>query len=135
METEIKWAEVAHYYQKSEILIQTNDVGIREMLGAQGTRGVMYATRAHAMLSRWGQHKPILRALEDMTEDEAMELWNSVLGRVAFDESLYSPYGTPLRMYLTKADFWLPNEFHWLISKGFDVFGLIASGQAVRKET
>ena len=27
-----------------------------------------------------------------------------------------------------------PKEFQWLISRGFDVFGLIESGQAIRKE-
>lgn len=117
METEIKWADVAHYYQKSEILIQTNDVGIREMLGAQGTRGVMYATRAHAMLSRWGQHKPILR--DDKTEAEETEIRRM---ETSEETIMRLKYGVMSPKVLAK---------HF--EMGIDVFGLIKSGQAIRK--
>lgn len=112
-----KWADVAHMYLKSEILIQTNDAGIREMLGAQGTRGVMYATRAHAMLSRWSQHKPILRHRDDMTGEER----NTHFTRLAqfYADGVEVPIG------------W---ETFSLISMGVDAFGLIEAGEAIRKE-
>jgi len=135
-----KWADVAHYYSKSEIFIQTEDVGIREMLGVRGTRGVMYATRAHAMHSRWSQHKPILRHRDDMTEAEAKELFSQSRPS-PFDETIFSvSYGNELNYYRSNhfslpfnRSVWRAIEFLWLISKGFDMFGLIESGQAIRK--
>lgn len=131
---EIKWEEVAHHYSRSKISIssgsEVHDVSELSIY----PHGILIEFGRGGFVFTWEEHKPILCAVEDMTEAEAMELWNSVPGRVAFDESLYSPYGSPLRMYSTKADFWLPNEFHWLTQRGFDVFGLIESGQAIRKE-
>jgi hypothetical protein len=68
--------------------------------------------------------KLILRPLSSMTEEEATELdWNQRIGW----ESRWDGIGRPQVIY--------PREFHWLIKKGFDIFGLIESGLAIEKTT
>ena len=135
MSQETKWQEVAHYYSKSGIFIQTDDKGIREMLGAQGTRGVMYATRAHALLSHWSQHKPILRHLDDITEDEDRECME-VHTRWVDEENWTDKESLKKVIWSLAKENKAFDQYssHWLFSHGFDVVGLIESGQAIRKE-
>ena len=136
MSQETKWQEVAHYYLLSNI--EMRDVGkwkhptdyfTPTKPSAPRLEGLTYLDRGDIQLM------PVLRHLEDITEDEDREcmevhtrwveeenwtdkeslkkvIWNLAKENKAFDQ--YSS--------------------HWLFSHGFDVFGLIESGQAVRKE-
>jgi len=153
MSSEIKWQDVAHYYVKSEISIKTEDVGIREMLGVRGTRGVMYATRAHAMHSRWSQHKPILIHLEDMPDARRLKVledrdwWaferdHEQARLIARDDPQWN--GKLVQWEVFRHDKWLYGQVSLTndhitnlikyIKEGYDMFGLIESGQAIRKE-
>lgn len=65
--------------------------------------------------------KPLLRKLDSMTEDEHEE-WKDI--RFDMDCKLKPLY--------TDADY---NSFMWLLSKDFDLFGLIESGEAIDKSS
>lgn len=62
--------------------------------------------------------KLILRPLESMTEEEDTDYYE-------LTETLNVPR---LQERFTR------NQFLWLIQKGFDIFGLIESGYAIKKE-
>lgn len=103
--------------------------------------------------------KPILRQLQDMSEDEARELFvnkwpekeyqerfsNVLIGLlnekdnsrpVRFDFKSNAD-SEPMRNNLGTLSFnsFSPNQWLWLISKFFDPFGLIASGKAIDAKT
>lgn len=68
--------------------------------------------------------KPVLRALTDMKEEEAatcFELGNPGSGHQGWEVLDYYKNGT---LFLE------PPEFHYLLSCGFDLFGLIEAGLA-----
>lgn len=106
-------------------------------------------------------YTPILRHLEDMTEAECFELASLIWGesdlipftrndsqRIIKHKDIKfngkdDPYGDCLFVVGVdgRASSWpirmnqmTPQAVHWLISRGFDLFGLIESGQAIRKE-
>lgn len=152
-----KWADVAHYYLMSNVLINDGrPTPIQKYW--DGTRIVC-------------QYQPILRHISDITADERKDLWRFVFGnwkggniklseraleftgRTQFLKSTGSMSSD--RWVLTQGVERLGIEFngtiwadcdlhsfgfdmhattHWLIARGFDVFGLIQSGQAIRKE-
>jgi hypothetical protein len=74
-----------------------------------------------------GRHKyikPILRSLDDMTEEEARECGNLIYD-FSNEPELVSKNGSAFEYHL------MPEEFHWLLSRGFDLFGLIDTGLAI----
>ena len=75
---------------------------------------------------------PILRHVENMTKVDAIELEKYIYGD---DGGTYIGYNS-LRVakLLLRVGEYEPRLFLWLISKGFDLFGLIKSGQAIRRE-
>ena len=118
--TNLKWADVAHMYSMTH-----------------GTPDREYVI---GMFSR-PDYKPILRHLDDMTEEEARELFAQCHSAPFSHTGMAISSKSPLEYYRneyfrknTMHNQWRANEFHWLISKGFDVFGLIESGEAIRKE-
>lgn len=74
--------------------------------------------------------KPLLRPLSDMTEEELQECGNLVYD-FSDDQS-----GLDLNNHRWE-DFYLTTseQFHWLLSRHFDLFGLIESGLAIDKTT
>lgn len=99
--------------------------------------------------------KPILRRLEDMTEDEAINLVSFPVGYeilkvfkepqgITFDykwrdsnpklnnDDGYSYSGTGVSF---RSKHWTPIQFHYLLSRGFDLFGLINAGLAIDSKT
>jgi hypothetical protein len=66
--------------------------------------------------------KPILRRLEDMTEEEICEYGKLVGLRTDGVHSVYINYDTP-------------ESFHYLLTRHFDLFDLIAAGLAVDAKT
>ena len=139
MENQIKWADVAHYYQFADIEIQIG-IGQRKFKGVSqhdsvrgGAKRALFADSGGIFVRSTqyeiSEYKPILRHCDDITEAEDNDYmlvhtqWveESDLRRVIL--SLAKQHKT-FDQYST----------HWLISRGFDVFGLIESGQAIRKE-
>lgn len=74
---------------------------------------------------------PILRPLSDMSEDEALECWKATdrLHTETLDGWQVVDY------YRKNTDFFEAVEFHYLLSKHFDLFKLIESGLAIDKKT
>ena len=163
--SDTKWADVAHYYTKSQIDLQIKNrdhaerflmVSFRNVGGSHFEEWVndgVYWRAYGSQFSAWADHKPILRHRDDMTEAQVLECikcgWPVVAGKpikefacipdhsefgsaftykIVFDGSPHYMAGT---MSFRSLD---SNQFVWLISRGFDVFGLIESGQAIRKE-
>lgn len=138
--SDTKWADVAHYYLQSPIVLSDDE-------GNEYDRGIAVNS------NRYYRCTPILRHLDDMTEAEVLECikcgWPDGAGKpikefacipdhsafgsafaykIVFDGSPHYMAGTMSFRSLNG------NQFLWLISRGFDVFGLIESGQAIRKE-
>ena len=70
-----------------------------------------------------GGVKPILRRLEDMTEEERVKEYFPTMGERDINGGEYTE------------DFETPQTFAWLLSKSFDLFNLIDSGLAIDSKT
>lgn len=68
---------------------------------------------------------PMLRSLDSITEEEKREFFKLQYGDEKYDERLVR-VSTSLHTLF-------PETFLYLLSRGFDLFGLIESGQAIRK--
>ena len=166
--SDTKWADVAHYYAKSNlsIIVGKFDHGPEMgMIFSKGLHencewaehGIWCQIENGAFISEWGSHKPILRHLDDMTESECIDYTEFVWADSEFSKvnrsqkisvvwakdsvNLREMYRKCLFAVRQKGIMWpfFPKDinqlgFHWLVSRGFDVFGLIESGQAIRKE-
>lgn len=79
--------------------------------------------------------KPILRRLKDMTESEAREMWQELYPK-SMDNFDYQRAMMPLSK---EGVYWEGNvsvldsvgDIRYLLSKGFDLFGLIDAGLAI----
>lgn len=121
MSTQHTWEEVKHYYQ----------IGTRPYMKGHNLNGGDVTIYEEGSLPR-------LRHIEDMFQDEALQLYESS-GHVWNENSASDFYNHPMDWYSRnriRKDFpeWTANEFHFLLMRGFDLFGLIESGQAIRKE-
>lgn len=75
--------------------------------------------------SEYCRIKPILRKLEDLTDEDAQE--------VGYDNA-YS-FLVDNNSYVNCVGPFLPRSFHYLVSQGYDVFGLIPAGLAIDAKT
>ena len=154
--SDTKWADVAHYYTKSHIEV----VSLRGSNPKTGQLMGMYQSDAVTVMFGKNQNvdkrkfsvvqlewcKPILTHLRDMTEAEARELWEIQIGEAWVQDTdetaiqcLFFNIGNSQMEMADNATFLSvlvgePKAWNYLISRGFDVFGLIESGQAIRKE-
>lgn len=113
METSKKIEDYLHLYLGCELLSKSTGEVVATLLGVVGNEahfkvsGVKYSARCD-------NYKPILRPLSDMTEEERSEL-----------------------IYLQNADqrayYEMAAQVKYLISKYFDLFGLIEAGLAIDK--
>jgi hypothetical protein len=71
---------------------------------------------------------PVLRPLSDMTYDERQECGNMIYD-FSDDPELNDHQWQDFEIGLA------PEQFHWLLSKNFDLFGLIESGLAIDATT
>ena len=161
--SDTKWADVAHYYTKSHIEVVSlrgSNPKTGQLMGMYQSDAVtvMFGKNQNVDKRKFSVVqlewcKPILTHLRDMTEAQVLECikcgWPVVAGKpikefacipdhsefgsaftykIVFDGSPHYMAGT---MSFRSLD---SNQFVWLISRGFDVFGLIESGQAIRKE-
>lgn len=88
---------------------------LREYNISQGQVFRLGSNRIFAVLMLIDYFKLILRPLSSMTEEESLEL-----------EKYPMAYDTMQR-------WWSSEQFVWLLSKGFDLFGLIEAGLAIDK--
>jgi hypothetical protein len=76
--------------------------------------------------------KPILRPLSDMTEEEFRQHfydhWLEELDVATFEEQYRN-----VKCWAIQREALLPEHFHFLLSKHFDLFGLIEAGLAIDK--
>jgi hypothetical protein len=88
----------------------------------------------------------MLRPLSDITEEEAVEVTKPIV--VYGDIKNYRTYRNPFMRIIvswgeshiekyspTDEKCFIPEQFHYLLSKHFDLFGLIESGLAIDKTT
>jgi len=138
---DLKWADVAHMYSRSGLVVEIDHPNMTERpcirkspIGEDLTR---YTDGTHGQ--GWTV-TPHLRHLEDMTEAEAVDLWNYGRGQdwinmqhtsdIYYDSPLcwyrFNRFGDINRQFTAK-------ETYWLYKNGFDIHGLIESEQAIRK--
>lgn len=153
---DLKWADVAHYYTKSSLDVVIEEDGATliayDSIFAPSGRVIAKQHRGegrvdHPINAEIGQYQPILRHLEDMTEGEARE-WFRVCEGFEWPEGGYEEHSTALdrlRFFIkvmwayekdgvtVKNPIFSPAEFHWMLGKGFNVFGL-PEGEYIRKE-
>lgn len=88
--------------------------------------------RYNDLVKSKGQIKPILRRIEDITDEECIEVYdceytdsNPVSARIRLVKHWLNP------IHVTPT----PNQFHYLLKQGFDLFNLIDAGLAIDKKT
>ena len=145
MSTKIKWADVAHHYLKSGISVRVGRGDRSHRHGSPEYTDHPFNIDTYREYggevpdSMYFSCRPMLRPLSLMTDDEAVEVWNQGAGR-EWEESSASDFYDNAKEWYAKNRFnlgvhqWTPYELIWLISKGFDVFGLLESGQAATIE-
>ena len=158
METEIKWAEVAHYYAAAGIEISLIPYTIDQFMtgGVEVNKGIYtssafykgggcaYKTGTGYSTADTGKYLPILRAYEDMTPKQLAEVaeldgWEfysngeELRGFMNSDGTYGEVSKGNKNAYLFTDGRFTPAQVHKMTEMGIDVFGLIKSGQAIRK--
>jgi hypothetical protein len=162
MKAQHQWADVAHYYTFSGIEISVG-VGNRPFMGITNYKGmpekkaIFLSNNGTCRNSQYsiGEYKPILRDVRDITEAEARELYTLITDlpdkylQCVLKKGTLHPVSRAWFKKIPSARVILldmankptpiggqysPKAFIWLLTQGFDIFGLIESGQAIRKE-
>lgn len=101
----------------------------------EGSNGLGFDTEEHGLL--WYPYKDVvflLRRLDNITEYEALELHTIVYGfefsGVTACKDWFALYGDDLQCTQIEQAIGTPAAWLYLLSKGFDLFGLIDSGLA-----
>jgi hypothetical protein len=128
-----------HLYLGCECVI--GDSNVKETIQAVSEYSICTGSNKHGVDSWYKipSVKPILRPLSDMTEEEKVTLFD-------LEISNYSEYKSKLiavdlwiqrwqRYPSTEFGKWFPKTFLFLLSKHFDIFGLIESGLAIDSKT
>ncbi len=84
-----------------------------------------------AAFDAWSDIKPVLRDLIDITYEETIEYKKVIGDQYSYieDPFEYEEWYEPHIEMITGE----PHVLLWLVNKGFDIFGLIDSGQAVKR--
>ena len=153
MSNQLSWADVAHYYQGIEIeatqgiAIEANGQRLHSaIINVGGTCiAIPFAKQIRGMplkrILEPFEYRPILYALDSMTAVQADDLFAQCHLASFANHSMAISNKNSLEYYQRKyfrMQHWYlrcrPLEFVWLIKNGFDIFGLIESGQAIRKD-
>lgn len=127
----LKWAEVAHMYINSGITSKDGHDFVECRDGQTLWQYHDEAVQDFPFELPDGDF-PILRHRNDMTEAEALRIFKIVHGD---DGGEYSAPNALIWFKRCIDDRGMsPNFMYGCISLGFDVFGLIESGEAIRKE-
>ena len=139
MEDKTKWSEVAHHYHGISAF---DEYGNFYTDCSFGYGDADFDRKAKNLRMYFPAHMsrkliPVLRHRDDMTDAEAREL--ATLLNVDWGNSpVFMRFDTPLRWFWHWKNNCLnryePRILRWFYTNGFDMDGLIESGQAIRKE-
>jgi hypothetical protein len=125
-----------HLYMGCEAQIQSAQNGVVINNPITGMT-IHYASTGQTIV------KPILRKLSSMTEEEARDMIKFIRGVAQIDQLIISNicdihiewhfYDVRHIARWIKFDELNPSQFQYLLSKGFDLFGLIEEGLAIDK--
>jgi len=148
MGNETKWADVAHYYLRSGIKCNVYRGDLTERRGdckhTVETFGIKHL-RVAADSMTFGC-VPILCHRDDITEAQAREICEPMIESLkevegdsfeppkSYKEFLLRPFTHKGTWSLLDHALGNPRDWHKFIKWGIDVFRLIESGQAIRKE-
>jgi len=141
----IELKDVIHYY--IGVKCKTPDGQIGELFGVNGEKVELHLDKGYAAV-RFKHVKPILKRLENMTEEDAIELarlvvhedeyTNPFVFRNNWDDMVVSWGGGSIGLdnsfNATSERVWGSDQFNWLLKNGFDLFGLIPD-QAIDSKT
>lgn len=123
---EKKIEDFLHLYLGCEVMEVGNNRGKLYAIGLLGGDGKYRAlVDCSSNDSYWTSLenlKPLLRKLSSMSEEERKEHRLLMYGEVDMANQIYSYAETP-------------DSFHYLLSKGFDLFGLVDAGLAIDLNT
>lgn len=105
-----------HLYLGCQVVFY--DGRILELTGINNSCFYVNGIRWPETLTDHGKIKPILRLLSDISKKERKEL--AAIAGLDFDNEI---------------TIWTPDQFVWLLSKHFDLFGLIESSLAIDTTT
>lgn len=92
----------------------------------EGTIGIR---ELHSYQNKAYRVHPILRKLEDMTEEEKIQVWELEYGSAYADADNQGNLDD--LVWNISVGEWHVNTFLFLLSKGFDLFNLIDDGSAI----
>lgn len=104
-------------------------IGCKLQRGGTVTYALLSAAE-YASFDAWSDLKPILRPLSDMTEEEKTEYKAKFNGMESTNILPEIRAGRLINFHLNSKS---PFEVAFLLSKGFDLFGLIEAGLAIDK--
>lgn len=112
--------DVIHYYIGQRCFAEGYGTGFGKIEGA--TLSIVQIRTNMIWYVLPVEIKPILRRIEDLTEEEYKKWMVKVIKRTDEEDGLNFYSQTP-------------ESFHYLLSIGIDLFGLIDSGQAIDSKT
>lgn len=132
----MKFKDVAMHYIGCEVEYKTPNGESVNLLLAGINDKALYISNRHGDFTwlAFSKVKPILRKLEDMTEEDAKEFLS--IGEYQRIESIQVD-DVSIDFYIDDIPFavWFdsisPKQFHFLCQRGYDLFGLIDSGEAI----
>ncbi len=128
----VQWKDVAHLYLGCDVVIDYDPAGIAGMLIDKCVGVSDYGISvSNGYIEKFEKTKPILRKLDSMTEDEKKELItiNDAEGSIS---AISFNINSNLDFYFKRTNFAV---VAFLLSKYFDIFNLIDSGQAIDAKT
>lgn len=118
--------EFLKYYIGQKIMSPAGEIERLVVVGLLGNNEQKYRTLpgGTSFTRPWQQgNKLILRRLDSMTEVERKEM----------EATMAIQKASPVHQFGVRV--WTANTFHYLLSKGFDLFGLIDAGLALDQAT
>ena len=111
-----------HLYLGCEVYVERYDkIGTLVMVSSESRMG--WVRLRNPDISEWQEIKPILRPLSDMTEEEKDDFADH---GYEFEDNGELPVNIWKGVNMS-------GHVLWLLSKGFDLFGLIEAGLAIDK--
>lgn len=137
----MKFKEVAKHYIGCEVFDSYNGSNYPLSGVVNNKPHIQLHEKVHSE-REWGEIKPILRKLEDMTEEDMKELVKIERPLKKRPDKVRLELGS-IEWRDNKDDYevtlWLdelsPLQFHYLASKGYDLFNLIEGNQAIDAKT
>lgn len=133
---QIKFKNVAHLYLGCNIMLE--DIFNARIVGFDDKKPIVKDSKhfEKVIVNDWGLIKPILRNLEDMTEEEKIYIVENITYRhVKFSNAKNAISCFDWNRYGKKNIELCVQEFPYLLKQNFDLFNLIPSGQAIDQST